>query len=63
MLSMKKLKGIVAAAMFAAAAVTAGCGGGDQAAGSGEKTYHVGIVQLVEHNALDAANKGFVDGL
>ena len=40
MLSMKKLKGMVAAAMFAAAAVTAGCGGGDQAAGSGEKTYH-----------------------
>ena len=56
MISMKKLKGMVAAAMFAAAAVTAGCGGGDQAAGSGEKTYHVGIVQLVD-------NKGFVDGL
>ena len=63
MLSVKKLKGMVAAALFATAALTAGCGGGDQAAGSGEKTYHVGIVQLVEHNALDAANKGFVDGL
>ena len=24
---------------------------------------NVGIVQLVEHSALDAANKGFVDGL
>ena len=27
------------------------------------KTYNVGVVQLVEHQALDAANKGFVDGL
>ncbi len=27
------------------------------------KTYNIGVVQLVEHNALDAANKGFVDGL
>ena len=63
MLSAKKLKGMAAAAMFAAAAMAAGCGGGDQASSSGDKTYHVGIVQLVEHSALDAANKGFVDGL
>ncbi len=42
----------------------AGCGGNtDKAADSGQKAYKVGIVQLVEHNALDAANKGFVDGL
>jgi putative ABC transport system substrate-binding protein len=27
------------------------------------KMYNVGIAQLVEHAALDAANKGFVDGL
>lgn len=27
------------------------------------KTYNVGVCQLVEHAALDAANKGFVDGL
>ena len=39
----------------------AGCGGNQQA--SGEKSYKIGIVQLVEHNALDAANRGFVDGL
>ena len=41
--------------------VLAGCGGDRQAAG--EKSYKIGIVQLVEHNALDAANRGFVDGL
>ena len=41
--------------------VSAGCGGDRQAAG--EKTYKIGIVQLVEHGALDEANRGFVDGL
>lgn len=40
----------------------AGCGSQD-AAKSDKKTFKVGIVQLVEHNALDAANKGFVAGL
>ncbi|MBO5137742.1 MAG: ABC transporter substrate-binding protein [Spirochaetaceae bacterium] len=30
---------------------------------SGEKVYKVGIIQLVEHDALDASYKGFVDGL
>lgn len=28
-----------------------------------QEKFKIGIVQLVEHNALDAANKGFVDGL
>ena len=41
--------------------IAAGCGGDQQA--SGEKSYQIGIVQLVEHNALDAANRGFIDGL
>ena len=40
----------------------AGCGGEKQEAGS-KAQLNVGIVQLVEHSALDAANKGFVDGL
>ena len=35
---------------------------GEQA-DKGEKTYKVGIVQLVEHSSLDDANRGFVDGL
>ena len=58
-------KKIKAAALCAVAALSfgllAGCGS-DNAA-KGDKTYNVGIVQLVEHDALDAANKGFVDGL
>ena len=45
--------------------IIAGCGGGggQKKTEDGKKMYKVGIVQLVEHNALDAANKGFVDGL
>ena len=47
-----------------AAGIIAGCGGGDKPAGNEtKKQAKVGIVQLVEHNALDAANKGFVEGL
>lgn len=30
---------------------------------SGEKTYHIGICQLLEHEALDSATKGFQDAL
>ena len=47
------------------AGIIAGCGGGggQKKTEDGKKMYKVGIVQLVEHNALDAANKGFVDGM
>lgn len=58
-------KKIKAAALCAVAALSfgllAGCGSDN--ATKGDKTYNVGIVQLVEHDALDAANKGFVDAL
>lgn len=48
------------AAMALSVGLVAGCGG-EKAADT--KAYNVGVVQLVEHGALDAANKGFVDGL
>lgn len=35
--------------------------GGETTAGG--QVYEIGIIQLVEHTALDATNKGFVDGL
>ena len=60
----KKMKLLsLGAATLLATGIFTGCGGSQQGASSGGKTYKVGIVQLVEHNALDAANKGFVDGL
>ena len=69
MLMTKKCKAIILGitAVFALGSI-AGCGSGSSSSGSssgsgGQKAVKVGIVQLVEHNALDAANKGFVDGL
>ena len=48
---------------IAALGVLAVAGCGEQAAKGDNKTYKVGIVQLVEHSSLDDANRGFVDGL
>ena len=63
-LSGSKVKALTAAMMLALAVGMVGCGGGDKKpAPKAEKKFNVGIVQLVEHAALDAANKGFVDGL
>ena len=45
----------------------AGCGGskdsGAQQGQAEEKTYKVGVVQLIQHGALDQANQGMIDGL
>lgn len=47
----------------------AGCGNGgsnDSGNGGGEeeaKVFHIGIVQLVKHSALDAASQGFYDAV
>lgn len=67
---MKKAKKIVAAALAAASMslAFAGCGGSaesskaDNSATDG-KVYNIGICQLVQHEALDAATKGFKDYL
>ena len=55
-----KLLALGAAAVLSLG-LMAGCGSSDQSASSGSgKNYKIGIVQLV---CVDAANKGFVDGL
>ena len=45
--------------------VLTGCGStsSSSSAGSSGKMKNVGVVQLVQHDALDSANKGFIDGL
>ena len=59
----KSLKGLaIGASLVMALGLLAGCGGEKKAAPE-KKMVKVGIVQLVEHSALDAANKGFVDGM
>ena len=59
----RKLKMLTAGVMLTLAmGLMAGCGGEKKEAKKDAKV-NVGIVQLVEHAALDAANKGFVDGM
>ena len=61
----KSLKGFaVGMSLVLSLGMLVGCGGEKKAATPEKKAkVKVGIVQLVEHGALDAANKGFVDGM
>lgn len=61
----KKIKKIVAVAISGVmlASVFAGCAKTDTPKQDDTKTYKVGICQLVQHPALDAATKGFKDAL
>lgn len=61
---MKKTKWTLMLMLLAVITVLAACGGEDEAvddssSDTGEKTYKVGITQLMEHPSLDAASEGF----
>lgn len=67
---MKKLLALMMIMTFAVG--TTACGGsqndaGEENAQAGDNAYKIGIIQLVEHEALDAATEGFkqavIDGL
>ena len=58
---MKKLISLVLAAVMALSLVA--CGSGSKGKDTSDKTYKVGVVQLIQHEALDAATKGFTDAL
>ena len=59
----KNLRSLAAGvALLMAVGALAGCGG-EKKADDSKKIVTVGIAQLVEHGALDAANKGFVAGM
>ena len=58
-----KVKARAAGLMLTLALGVMGCGGDKKEAPKKAEKVNVGIVQLVEHAALDAANKGFVEGL
>ena len=58
-----KIKALAAGLMLTLALGVLGCGGDKKEAPKKAEKGNVGIVQLVEHAALDAANKGFVEGL
>lgn len=59
----RNLKMLAAGVMLTLAmGALAGCGGEKKEAAKKDK-FNVGIVQIVEHAALDVASKGFVDGM
>jgi len=62
-MKMKKVTSLLAMTVAAVMAMT-GCGGNDAADEStGNKVYHIGIIQQMEHGSLDQATKGFEDKL
>ena len=61
---MKKLKKIgLVVALIALCAIQVFAGGSSESGESAKTTYTVGICQLVQHEALDAATQGFKDAL
>ena len=56
---MKKISAVAACVLMAALALT-GC---SKKKVSSDKVLKIGVIQLVEHPALDASCKGFIDGL
>lgn len=62
-LKSRNLKMLAAGVMLTLAmGALAGCGGEKKETAKKDK-FNVGIVQIVEHAALDVASKGFVDGM
>lgn len=61
----KMWKKVLAAGLLGmmAAGIVAGCGNGASGSGDGTGKKMVGIVQIVQHPALDESNQGFVDAL
>ena len=58
----KFMKGVAIATIAAMSmGMLAGCGGGKDT--NEDKQYKVGVVQLVQHGALDQANQGMIAGL
>lgn len=63
-MNIKKLSAMAVASVMAVTAL-AGCGTktADNTPAKGDKVYKIGLCQLVQHDALDAATKGFQDKL
>lgn len=59
---MKKILAAILAGLMALSMAACGAAGSGTGDGS-DKVYRVGIIQLVTHDALDAATKGFQDAL
>lgn len=60
---MKKLLALLLTAAMICSLTACGGSSAETSANSGEETYNIGICQLVQHEALDAATQGFMDSL
>ena len=60
---MKKLLALLLTAAMTCSLMACGGSAAETSANSGEETYNIGICQLVQHEALDAATQGFMDSL
>ena len=60
-MNIKKITALLCAVVMVLSLAACGSDSGDKADGS--KHYTVGICQLVQHEALDAATKGFRDAI
>lgn len=66
MVGKKRLVAIIAAAVIGSSLIGCGSSAGTSSTINGNSNgdvRNIGVVQLVQHDALDSANKGFVDGL
>ena len=62
-MKMMKRFAIMLMLVCASAMVLSGCGKSDRDSGKKENAYKIGIMQLVEHPALDEATRGFKEGI
>lgn len=59
----KKLLLFLTSILVIFTSVLTGCSSAQAKSGSKKKVYKIGITQIIEHEALDAARKGFIDAL
>ena len=63
LLSVATLGALLAFCLAACGGSNADSASGSDAGSAAGTTYQIGVIQLVEHEALDASNQGFVDAL
>lgn len=59
----KKFLSLILGTVVLSTSILVGCGDSKNTADSSKNNLNIGVVQLVEHPALDSAFKGFKDGL